>query len=339
MRSSARDLHLQAIEDVLAAFEDAGIRVKRRDRGAGQVGDLDIYFDGGRLELQIKAVAYGTVERVRDLVARSKKTSAVIPILVADRITDDAREMLHDTGWGWLDRRGHLAIHASGVLIDRGFSPIFRRSDSKAPIAGLAGRAVAYALLTDPKNALPVRQSAPLLRISPASISNARARLRENGLVDRDGKAVLPELFWALAEVWQPARTWLETAPNPKDPNAKSNDLEVAGWCLTGTAAAAEWGAQVTVTAGSLDLYVPGPVVVSIAVRRFGAAADPLGASASMAVAPTWMISARRYPPITGKWPLAHPVAVALDLAQDLGRGREILKDWKPPTGFTRVWK
>jgi hypothetical protein len=38
------------------------------------------------------------------------------------------------------------------------------------------------------------------------------------------------------------------------------------------------------------------------------------------------------------KWPLAHPLFVALDLAQDIGRGREILEAWNPDERWTRVW-
>jgi hypothetical protein len=38
------------------------------------------------------------------------------------------------------------------------------------------------------------------------------------------------------------------------------------------------------------------------------------------------------------EWPLAHPVFVALDLAQDTGRGREILDAWTPPERWARVW-
>jgi hypothetical protein len=35
-------------------------------------------------------------------------------------------------------------------------------------------------------------------------------------------------------------------------------------------------------------------------------------------------------------WPAAPLVAVALDLAQDAGRGREILRDWKEGDGLWR---
>ena len=38
------------------------------------------------------------------------------------------------------------------------------------------------------------------------------------------------------------------------------------------------------------------------------------------------------------EWPLAHPLFVALDLAQDVGRGREILDEWTPDDRWTRVW-
>lgn len=38
------------------------------------------------------------------------------------------------------------------------------------------------------------------------------------------------------------------------------------------------------------------------------------------------------------EWPLVHPLFVALDLAQGLGRGREILDAWAPDERWTRVW-
>ncbi len=41
----------------------------------------------------------------------------------------------------------------------------------------------------------------------------------------------------------------------------------------------------------------------------------------------------------TETWPLAQPLFVALDLAQDLDRGRAILDTWTPPPGAgQRVW-
>jgi len=107
----------------------------------------------------------------------------------------------------------------------------------------------------------------------------------------------------------------------------------------SGTAAAAALGAPVVSTTSVPDLYVPGPVVVTIAARRFGIARDATVAAASIAVAPVTAVTAETVGDreAANGWRLAHPVAVALDLAQDRSRGREILDGWEP-IGIERVW-
>jgi hypothetical protein len=54
---------------------------------------------------------------------------------------------------------------------------------------------------------------------------------------------------------------------------------------------------------------------------------------------PTSLVARVRRPGRPGSrgFALVHPVAVALDLAQDPGRGREILDQWTPED-CTRVW-
>ena len=63
---------------------------------------------------------------------------------------------------------------------------------------------------------------------------------------------------------------------------------------------------------------------------------------ATLHVAPVRQVCATRRPAHDAetRWPLAHPLFVALDLASDLGRGRgrEILDGWTPPADVTRVW-
>jgi hypothetical protein len=154
-------------------------------------------------------------------------------------------------------------------------------------------------------------------------------RLADAGLVDEAGFAVAPELFWELAAVWRTDRTWLERRPNPKqhvptDPLAPS-------WRMTGTTAAAAYGAPITSAGeGPLDLYVTGPVELSVATRRYGAAAPGAG-PAVIAVPPTSLVTERNEDDVVlkiGRWPAAPLVAVALDVAQDTGRGREILEQW-----------
>jgi hypothetical protein len=155
-------------------------------------------------------------------------------------------------------------------------------------------------------------------------------RLADAGLVDSDGTGVFPELFFELAAVWRTVRTWLAAAPAAAA--HRPADRAAPAWRRTGTAAAAAaYGAPVVTTPGGpVELYVPGPVEVTIAARRYGAAEPGTGA-AVVAVAPT--LAAVAHPDATSVvdvdgWPAAPVLTVALDLAQDRARGREILADW-----------
>ena len=337
VRISPTELERLGADAVVAALDDIGVR---HDPETASGPDLMLQVDGTTVVIEIKSTAYATPERVRAILLRVPKTGAT-PLLVADHITEAARAELASAGWSWLDRRGHFLLRVPGVMIDRDVAPLPRPGavTARDPVAGASGIAVAYAVLLDPTKSQPVRASAPALGFSPASISNARAALRDAGLLERDGVPVLPELFWALADVWRPERAWLGLKPKPGDTHTNIDDLGVAGWCLTGTTAAVEWGAPVVAADPILDLSVPGPVMVTIARRTYMAVPGPEQAAASVSVAPASLVTKRRLPPRrNGRWPLAHPLAVALDLAQDRARGREILDDWTPPEEFQRVW-
>lgn len=336
-RTTAEALAQLAEDGVVTTLDRLGIQ---RLPAAGPGADLTVIVAGQRIDIEVKATAYATPERVRAMLDQHPRGPAT-SLLVADHVTAAARRDLADAGWSWLDRRGHLYLVGSGVMIDRDVAPLPRPSTGRGgnPIAGAAGRAVAYSILLDPGESQPVRASAPAVGFSPASISTSRTALREAGLLERDGRPVVPELFWTLADSWKTDRTWLAVSPGVDDIHVNAHDLSTPGWCLTGTAAAVAWGAPAVSVNPTLDLYVPGPVVITIARREYGSAQAAADAPASIAVAPAALVTARRLPsPGTGGWPLAHPLAVALDLAQDRGRGREILEDWTPPPEFTRVW-
>ncbi|CCQ15882.1 putative uncharacterized protein [Rhodococcus sp. AW25M09] len=95
-----------------------------------------------------------------------------------------------------------------------------------------------------------------------------------------------------------------------------------------------------------LDFFVPDQTVVRRAVTLLGAAETAATAQASVRVAPVPAVAQLRIELDTNtlERPLAHPVFVALDLAQDAGRGggrgrgrgREILGTWTPD-GWIRV--
>lgn len=336
-RTPSAELGKLAEDAVIAALERVGIRHEAPLDGSA---DVIAHIEGQPVAIEVKSTAYATPERVRAMVGRDDGGSAA-RLLVADHITGVARDELDAAGWSWLDRRGHLHLRAAGVVIDRDVEPMPRPNAAgpASPIAGAAGRAVAYAALVEPERPLPVRATAAVLGFSPAAISTTLAALRRAGLVERDGLPVVPELFWALADVWTSERAWLVRRPRPGDTHTNIGDLEASGWCATGTVAAVEWGAPIVAAEPVLDLYVPGPVMITIAQREYATAGGPLDASASIAVAPASLVTNRRLPPRRrGGWPLAHPLAVALELAQDRARGREILDDWTPPPEYPRVW-
>lgn len=320
-RISADEMRALAVEDLATALTVAGLTVERAGKRA-----LKVRLDDARLDVDVVPVAYATRARADELVADARPEGR-LPVVVADRITADAKNRLTEGGWGWLDRRGHLRLRSPGLLVDTDVPAAARDTVAlDEPIRGRAGIAIAYRLLTHPKESISTTRSG--LGFAPSTISDALARLRTAGLVDRDGLAVTPELFWALTERWTPERTWLAEVPD-------ATATDTAEWCVSGTIAAAELGAPVVSTRAAPDLYVPGPVVVTIAARRYGVARDAGTAAASVAVAPASAVTNEARDPVHQPWRLAHPVAVALDLAQDRARGREILADWNPPE---RVW-
>lgn len=320
-RTTADEMRALAIEDLAAALAAAGLRIERASKRS-----LKVRLDDSRFDLDVVPAAYATGARTEELIEQPHPPGQM-PVLVADRVTADATDRLAEAGWGWFDRRGHLRLRSPGLLVDTNVGVTTReRKAPEEPIRGRAGIAIAYRLLTHPDE--PVSTTRSGLGFAPSTISEALARPRDAGPVDDAGFAVTPEPIWALADRWAPERTWLAEQPDPEA-------SDTVGWCVTGTVAAAELGAPVVSTGAAPDFYVPGPVVVTIAARRYGVARDASVAAASIAVTPASAVTDEALPPAHQRWSLARPVAVALDLAQDRARGREILEDWSPPE---RVW-
>jgi hypothetical protein len=348
-RTTRTDLFAEAIDGALAAFEAVGIEaasveIDPRTRPGGRGADLpdpdgllELSVDDRVFEMAVEAVSYCTGEAAHRLIARVGPVAGTPWLLVADKITAEARRILTDAGWSWLDRRGQLHLSGPGVRIDQRVPPGERATASSvAPaIAGRSGITVAYWLCAHPGERLSPNGQKSELCLAPSTISTTVRRLAEAGLVDENGAAVVPDLFWELATVWRSERTWLVDPPQPE--GHVPSDPQSPSWRITGTAAAAAYGAPLTTAGrGPLDLYVSGPVEISIATRRYGAAHPGAGAAA-IAVPPTSLVNERhedeRAPMVDG-WPAAPLVAVALDVAQDAGRGREILEDWRAGDGI-----
>lgn len=301
--------------------------------------DLVVDVDGQSLAVELKTTAYATVERFAAIKRLDPPRQAGVVLLIGRRINTPARAALEREGWGYLDAEsGALYLQAPGIRIDTVIEPA-RSTAIKKPVGiiGRAGKAVAYELLRraydrDPNKIL-TSSSKGEFDVARASTSDALRALTAADLIT-DGQPLLPELFWELAKIWAPVdRRWLATTPDSAE-WGKSTDPGKPVWHLGGVGAAIVHGAPVVgVGPGAVDLYVPGPVVLSIATRRYGTA-DPIAAAASVSVPAAHQVTRATSTQHTRKhlgWPVVHPIAAALDLAA-LGdaRSQQTLAEWQP---------
>lgn len=299
--------------------------------------------------LAYEAVGEAQARQLATTASRGRK------IVVANRISEPARKLLTSQGWGWLDRRigAHIPIGRRDVEVryvrdsgmvahDASGSGRVSLPPTDGPIRGRAGIAYAAALLCSPTRPPSFRSVADAVNMSPTAISNAVKQLVAAGLVAPDNRPTLPDLFWALADVWRPLKVFgLATTPDPAAGaiNAQVDHLDQPGWVLGGDLAAAELGAPIFSTENRPWVWVPTQVELRRAQRTYGAATWS-DRSAAIAVPPTPLVCRWRRAPRRGgmPWPLPHPVVAALDLGRDPGRGREILSQWKPE-GVDHVWR
>ncbi len=314
--------------------------------------------DGRHVLVELKRISTPSPAQVSRLVADGERKGHpdALYVLVADRIPEAVRAELRSHGWGWLDLRGHLHLAGHGVFVDADVPPVKGRADRRDAFSGSAGLEVACALLLEPDIRHGVRDLARRLARSPSTVSEVLHAFRSQGLVGSDGVAVLPDLFWETVSAWRPRDVPLADLPRPGAGSVNAalqlgfDDVEAQpGWALTGTLAAAFYGAPVAARSDyPPEFYVPTPAILRRATRLLGMAVDADHRRASVRVAPVSAVCEQRIDPsgqqakawafTNEPWPLAHPLFVALDLARDPGRGREILEGWQPPRPWRRVW-
>lgn len=307
-----------------------------------------ITVDGIDLPVSIEAASVITPEVAAKLIASvDKRRTTVAHVAVGDLVTAAAQQTLRDAGWGWLDRRGHLVLRGKGVHIDADVPPDARPTAApRSPISGVAAISWAAALLLSPNDPPSMRSVARTVSISHSAIVAASKRLRDASLIRSDGRPLVPDLFWTLADEWRPTHVALAEEP-PVNDAAIYGDLDVnldgdgPGWAVGGTVGAAAWGAPTVIgSAYPPDFYVPSPSVLRQATLRLGEASRFEDRKCTVALAPTPLVWTERYTResnVWGHWRFAHGLFAALDLAQDRSRGTEILAGWNPED-FTRVW-
>jgi hypothetical protein len=359
LRTSPNDQVDVAIEELITVA--SGIR------GLGIEHDHDdwVTISVGREGWPAKVIARDAVsESVAEQLVKTEARSS--KIVVANQLSAEARDVFARTnessgtfGWSWLDRRGELqlshwnaigVVHFDrGALADRAALPGGWRVAAPAsdgPIRGRAGISYAAALLLDPTRRPSIRDVATAAGMSHGAVGEAAKALRMSGLILPDGGPEVPDLFWALAAVWGPTRITpvasLPTLDQAKYWRAETDDLEKPGLAIGGDDAAAAWGAPLFAAGGRPWIWVPAEPDARRAERSLTSATWE-DYAAVIAVPPSLLVCRYRQRP-PGRLnppflPTAHPLFLALELAQDPARGREILEQWTPDDPKVhRVW-
>jgi DNA-binding transcriptional ArsR family regulator len=321
---------------------------------AWQVGEMpdqgiDFVIEPGNTRVRVKRRALVTDEVAQRLLIETPSLADSVLLVVGDRVTKTARRLLTAHRAGYYDLRGHLALRSANVVIDADVEPVSGRAERTYALSGDAGLEVATALLMEPTAGVTVRELARRLGRSVSTVSEVLAGLRRADLVDDRHRVEGTELFWQVADRWTAASVYLARLPMPGDYATVTKPLRfglddaenTVGWALTDSAAAVAYGAPLAVRTGQLlDFYVPDRATPRRAMALLGAASSRSQARCTVRVAAVPAACSHRVDLATNpfEWPLAHPLFVALDLAQDAGRGREILSAWTPPQRWTRVW-
>lgn len=347
----ASDLSITDAEEALVtAVTSLGLIARPVTAGGDQGVDVVIEApDGPGIAVEVKTMSLVNTEAAQRLRNQAFHLPASRPqVIVASRITSAARDLLNESGLSWLDLRGHLRLVAPGFFVDTTVAALSEPVPVRRGVIGQVGIELATLLLMQPWKPWGVREAAEALSRAPSSVSQAFSAMRAAQLLTDELEPEGPELFWELARHWGSMSADVASLPGPgrgRDNEALRLGFDrvkaTTGWALSDTVAAAHYGAPVAMRADHpLDFYVPDRSTLRRAVHLLGPAASVAQRAGQVRVAPVPAVCDRR---IDGadwstEWPLAHPLFVALDLAQDPGRGREILRNWSPTGTVQRVW-
>jgi hypothetical protein len=289
-----------------------------------------LLVDGNRILPQIVRRAHPTPADLSQLVAAAPgKLPAMV---VADRISDAGREVLRRAGWGWLDRRGHLRLWASGVRIESAL-PATAATAGRSGVVNAwttVGMEIALAALCDPEAPVTARRVAAVIGRSVGATHELIGRFVELGLVGRQThRALLPDLFWEASARW-PDGGWVGLPVDLADVAERIGGGELV---RVDVRAATLGGARIAAVG---DLPARCYVRSASALRRARALGergpnDPeLPVRCWVRASPvTWLPLNEDHPPDAAHpWSIGHPQLCALRLAADPSRGREIVEAW-----------
>lgn len=321
----------ERVQDLVGVLKGIDIHLDVREAktpvGKGRF-DAAIVVNGKRMLVDVKRdVREGDAHA---LVARMPAHFVV----VADRLSPGAKRILETHHSGWLDLRGDLRLELPpGILIRTDFPPLVTPDRARAGnLFTGAGLDVAIALLLDPADPPGVRGIARRTGVSPGRVSELLKGLRMEGLIDRDGTPAIPDLFDATAAAWNPQWVPLGQAPRP------DSDLRLSGslgaiWHGIALAVTEDWPPEIYVRnefalRRLVQSYPPDLARTIYPLARVAVCPSLYGFDEVADMNPQFPVA---------NYPVANYIVVALDLAQDQGRGREALDGWSPE-GVVRVW-
>jgi hypothetical protein len=313
----------EGVRDLVAVLRDLGLVATDADFG-GDVGvDAVLSVDGRRLPVEVKLDVRES--EASDLIGHMPDHSLV----VADRFSPVARDLLQEHHIGWLDRRGHIRlVLPPGIFIDRDIDSLIVEAAGRVTnLFTTPGFDVAMALLLDPTERIGVREMSRRTGVSVGRVSELLSELRTRGLVSRDGTPATPDLFDAVADAWKPDWVDLGGTP-PPDPTLRLGGLHAAIWHRVPLVITEGWPPEnyardEFALRRLVRTYPPDAEQKIVPITKAAVCPSPYGFDRSL--------------DSDLAWPVVNHVVAALDLALDQGRGREALAEWEPE-GVIRVW-
>ena len=97
----------EGLQELVGALARAGIPASSGIDDALVIDGVSVHVHLERMAVVTSVTARGLAQPVGDVLA----------IVIADRISEEARRELIERGWGWFDRRGHIRLWAEGVRV------------------------------------------------------------------------------------------------------------------------------------------------------------------------------------------------------------------------------
>lgn len=290
--------------------------------------ELRVAVEGDHVVADGTTIALPVAERAHPhpgVVAEMVSAEPGPGLLIADRLSETARQVLRDGGWSWLDRRGHLRIWIPGLRVDApiGLGHDDGRGSATSPWTPV-GLEIAVHALIHPDTEVSARSIARDTGRSPGGTQEILNRFMAEGLVGTASRLpLLPDLFWETALHW-PDDGWLGLPI----PITEAAVVAGSGELLRVDERAATLGGARIAAAADLPARCYAP---KAAMRRLRPTASPDESAQTFVRLPPvhWLPELEGYEPDeTHPWRIAHPILCALRLGADRSRGREIVEDW-----------